>query len=333
MPEKTKKKSIWNKLLILVTVLVVLLIVLLVYIFSLKSKILDMSMPYTPGSADTTQYTYGETFASDLVVSNPAVSIDGVVLDSTTEKGLLFNIDSKESVFAQGIYDKAYPASLTKLMTAILAVKYANLDDVVIMEDSDFDLEEGSQTSGLISGDTVTMRQLFYALVVYSANDAANAIARHIDGSVEMFVQRMNEEAKELGMQNTNFVNPHGLHDKNHYTSAYDIYLMMNEAIKYPAFTDAVRLDSYELLVTRSDGTTIVYNLSSTDQYLTGAVSLPDGVTILAGKTGTTDEAGSCLALAVQNAKGVPYIAIILKAYDKSVLYNDMTQLLSHIND
>ncbi len=327
-----KHKNIWNHLLIAVIVIAAGLIALLVYMFNNRQSILDINNAYTPLGLDTQDYMYGDTFAKELVVSDPSVAIEGVLFDSTKEKGLLFNTDTKEALFAQGIFDRAYPASITKLMTAILAVKYGTMSDTVIMEDSDFDLEEGSQISGLLPGDSVTMEQLFYSLVVYSANDAANAIARHIDGSVEMFVQRMNMEASALGMKNSHFDNPHGLHSENHYTCAYDVYLMMNEAIKYQPFTDAMRLNVYHLYVQR-DGMTIAYDLSSTDKYMTGDESLPPGVTILAGKTGTTDEAGSCLCLAVQNIKGQPFIAIVLNAYNKAVLYKDMGQLLSHIND
>lgn len=330
--EKVVQKNIWNRLLIVVIILVAALVVLLVFLMRGRSRVLDISEPFTPSGLDMTEYTYGEPFAADLVVSGPSVTIEGVRLDMTTEKGLLFDIDAREPLFAQGIYDKAFPASLTKLMTAILAAKYGNMSDTVIMEESDFDLEEGSQVSGLTPGDVVTMEQLFYALVVYSANDAANAIARHIDGSVEMFVSRMNLEAKALGMKYTHFENPHGLHEKTHYTCAYDVYLMMNEAIRYQLFTDAMRLNVYRLHVQRDD-LDIVYDLSSTDKYMTGDESLPAGVTILGGKTGTTDEAGSCLALTVQNRKGQPFIAVIMNAYDKEALYGDMTALLSHIND
>ncbi len=314
----------------LVIIAVAGLIVLFVWFFSNRQKELDLSLPYTPSASYAIDQTLGKTFAQDLVISAPSVTIEGVKLDSTKEKGLLFDLDSRESLFAQGIFDRAYPASITKLMTAIICAKYGNMSDSVTMEEADFDLEEGSQVSGLIPGDTVTLEQLFYSLVVYSANDAANAIARHIDGSTEMFVQRMNLEAEAIGMKNTHFVNAHGLHDKEHYTTAYDIYLMLNEAIRYQVFLDAVRLSVYHLTVQRGEDS-IMYDLNSTDHFLTGDEHLPAGVQILAGKTGTTDEAGSCLALAVQDQRGIPYIAIILNAENKTALYTDMNQLLGSI--
>ena len=330
--EESEKKSIWNVLLTVIIIITAALLALCIYLFMNRSKELDLSNEYTLTGISEQNYTYGNPFAKDLVVSDPSITIEDVMMSSTTEKALLFNIDTKEALFAQAVYDKTFPASITKLMTAILAVKYSNMTDTVIMEESDFDLEEGSQVSGLMPGDAVTMEQLFYSLVVYSANDAANAIARHIDGSVSLFVERMNLEAEKLGMVNTHFDNPHGLHSSTHYTCAYDIYLMMNEAIKYQAIKDAMRLNIYHLIVPRGEYD-IMYDLNSTDRYMTGETSLPLGVTILAGKTGTTDEAGSCLTLAVQNKKGVPFITVILNAKDKNVLYEDMTKLLNQIND
>ena len=241
---------------------------------------------------------------------------------------MLFNTESLEAVYSHGIYERAYPASLTKIMTAILALKYGNPDDVVVMESSDFDLEEGSQNSDMTAGDSVTMKQLTEVLLVHSANDAANAIARHISGSQESFVQLMNEEARSYGMTNTNFVNPHGLHDDAHYTCAYDVYLMLNKALEYKEFNEIIRMSSYTLNVTR-DGNVISYNYSSTNKFLNGEANAPEGVKVWGGKTGTTPEAGACLAISVQSEEGVPYIAVIMNSPKKTVLYDDMRSLLS----
>ncbi len=337
MAKKKKKKkkqiNIWNILLLAVILAIVALVIALVFAFSGRKNEIDVSNSYSPAGLENRDYSYAGTFADNYAVPPSSLVLDGVVLHSQSERGLLINTDTNEGLFAQSIYDRIYPASITKLMTAILVCKYGNMSDVVVMDPSDFYLEPDSQVSGMIEGDIVTMKQLFYALVVYSANDAANAIARHIAGSVPAFVDMMNNEAKSLGMSGTHFENAHGLHSNNHYTTAYDIYLMLNEAIKYQEFTDAMRLSFYDLEITRADGSYVYYELGSTDHYLTGEAALPEGVYILAGKTGTTEQAGNCLALAVQNKKGVLFIAEILNASTKDELYADMTALLSHIND
>ncbi len=325
-------KKFANTILIIMLVVIVGLGAVFFYMLHLRETYVDISFGYKP-EINMTGRTVSETFAEDLVKSDANVSIEGLEMTSPSEKALLFNIDSNEVLYAKGIYDKAYPASITKIMTAILAMKYGNMDDVVVMEESDFQLEEGSQVSGMTAGDTLTMEQLFNALVVYSANDAAMAIARHISGSVENFVTLMNQEAKSLGMIGTNFKNPHGLHDNDHYTCAYDVYLMLKEAIKYTQFTDTIGLNMYNLTVTRADGSQVSFRLDSTDKYLTGQKELPADIALWGGKTGTTPEAGSCLSLVMQNKNGVPFISVILGADNSNILYTDMSNLISNINN
>lgn len=329
-------------MLIVTLVLLVVLFGIFLILLIRQERELDLSEPYTPtisanetGTAslgDTRSSQMADAFASRLCVSEDSLVLEGVSLQGSQEKGLLFNLETKEALFAQGIYDQVYPASITKIMTALLTIKYGNMEDLVTITAEDLALEEGSQMSGMIEGDQVTMDQLFHALVIYSANDAAMAIARQIGGSVDHFVEMMNEEALSLGMTGTHFMNPHGLHDGNHYTTVYDVYLMLKEVYSYSQFTDAAQMKVYQLTVTRADGSQVTYRLDSTDKYLTGEKILPKDVTFLCGKTGTTDEAGSCLAVIVQNAYGLPYMAVILNADNRSILYEDMNTLLTQIN-
>lgn len=326
------KNSIWNKLFIGISLTVALLLVIAFYLFYKNDRMLDISYSFNYGESNKNE-AVAEAFTENLVISDNNVSLDGLNVSSNSEKALLFDISSNKPIFAKGIYDKIYPASITKIMTAIVALKYGNMDDVVTMSDEDFALEDGSQVSGMISGDIVTMEQLFKTLLVYSANDAAMAIARHISGSVEEFVKLMNQESKFLGMIGTNFVNPHGLHDENHYTCAYDVYLMLNAAKEYSMFTDTIKLKEYKLTVQRADGSLVAYRFDSTDKYLTGLKQTPNGVSLWGGKTGTTPEAGSCLSLIVQNKNANIFIAVVMNADNSTVLYSDMTDLLSQINN
>jgi D-alanyl-D-alanine carboxypeptidase len=335
---KKKLSKKWKNTLILTGILILCFSLgTAALIFIKKNEALDMTLPYS--TSDELYGTHGAqilveksaSFASGLCVSSQNVSLEGISL-SKDAKGALFNLDAGKVMFAQGMNERAYPASITKIMTAILAVKYGNMDDVITITDSSLNLEDGSTEIGFQAGDQVTLDELFHGLLIYSGNDAAMAIAEHIGGgSVEQFVQMMNDEAHSLGATNTHFVNPSGLHDENHYTTAYDIYLMLNEALTYDHFVEVMQLGSYNLTLTRGDATQTVH-LDSTDQYLTQQVTPPKNVTILGGKTGTTSDAGSCLALLSQNAYGEPYISIILHAPTKVVLYNNMNQLLSKIN-
>lgn len=326
--------------LLLVLALVAVLVVGLVYYRQEKGREenLDLTRPYDTGAmlpGDATgkeAVRTAEPFSESLCVADGTENPYQLHLSADDEKGLLFDVSDKKALYAQGIFDRIYPASLTKIMTAILALEKGNMTDQVTITDEDVTLEAGSQLSGLVSGDTVTMDQLFHALMIYSANDAAMAIARHIGGSVDAFVDMMNEKAKALGMTGTHFVNPHGLHDDNHYTTAYDIYLMLGYAVKNGTFANTMQMDAWTLNATSAAGTARAIALSSTDQYLSGHETAPQGVTVLGGKTGTTDQAGSCLAILTQNGYGKLYISIVLHARNKTVLYQDMNQLLGVIN-
>ena len=332
-----KANRLLNLLIILVAGLVAILGIVIGVRNYIDSRKMDLSYSY-----QTEAYLSGDplkkassalapAFASELCVGEANVALGDVSLGEG-EKGGLFKLDDYEILYAQGIYDRIYPASITKIMTSLLAIEHGNMDDIVTIQPEDVTLEEGSQMSGMQAGDVVTMDQLFHALMVYSANDAAMAIARHIGGTVDQFVEMMNQEAQSLGMTGTHFANPHGLHDDNHYTTVYDIYLMLNRAFTEQKFTDVMSLSSYTLTVTTAAGSQRTRYLSATDRYLTGEVSAPDNVTVLGGKTGTTSQAGNCLAIVSQNAYGEPYISIVVNAQNKTTLYNDMNTLLSRIN-
>lgn len=318
----------------LLSVIIVLCIVLAVLVFQ-NGRNMDLTCAFSdtqPQDTDisSTALLKAEPFAADLCVSdcdvdNSAISLNG------SEKGALFNVEKKQVMFGEQMFEKVYPASITKIMTAILAVKYGNMDDTVTITEEDITLEEGSQMVGFAAGDTVTMDELFHGLLVYSGNDCAMAIARHIGGTVEQFVEMMNNEARSFGATGTHFISPHGLHNENHYTTVYDIYLMLNEALTYPYFVETMQLGNYTISYQRGEET-LTTRLDATDHYLTGEESAPNGVTVLGGKTGTTSAAGSCLAILSQNRYGEPYISIVMKALNKIYLYQDMNTLLAQIN-
>ena len=250
----------------------------------------------------------------------------------TAKAAVLIDNASGRILYAKNKDKKLIPASITKIMTAMLALKYGNMDDVVTITQENLNLEEGSQVCGFWAGDQVTLDQLLHCLLVYSGNDAAAAIAEHVGGSTEGFVEMMNSYARELGCTGTHFTNPHGLQDENHYTTPYDIYLMLKEALNYPEFTQITQSGSYTVEYTHADGSSASTTLLATDHYLTGEATPPKNVTILGGKTGTTDNAGNCLALLSQNAYGKPYISIVMGASTKDELYEQMSSLLQNIN-
>ncbi len=325
--------------LILRTILLILILAALavMFIFMLlrnKEQTYTIDMPFDikvrHGAASLSEFSQqtAEAFAKGLVTVEGDVDVPGLTLMQDDCKALLFNLETQEAVYAHNIYQKIYPASLTKMMTAVLALEHGGLSEVVTMQESDFLLDEGAQVSSLQIGDTLTLDKLFHLLVIYSANDAAMAIARTVAGNTEDFVDMMNERAEAMGMTGTHFTNPTGLHDENMYTTAYDVYLMMRQAYMYQDYLNVSQMGEYTTDVIAADGTSRSIYHSSTDQYLTNDRTLPAGIKILASKTGTTDQAGSCLALVVQNEYGVPYVAIVMGCWNKDNLYGNMTSLL-----
>lgn len=300
--------------------------------FGTLEQAFDSSEVFTNALA-TKENMRTESFAQKLCVSSQG-NVDRIKNAQLEEgqKGLLFSLSNHKVLYANGIYDKVYPASITKIMTAMLALQSGKLNDTVTITQDNVTLEDGSQVCGFVAGDQVTLDQLLHCLLVYSGNDAASAIAEYVGGSTENFVQMMNDYAAKLGCTGTHFSNPHGLQDENHYTTPYDIYLMLNEAFTYPEFTEITELPSYTVTYTGSDGTEKSTTLTATDHYLTGEATAPKDVTILGGKTGTTEVAGNCLAILTQNAYGKTFVSIVMGAATKELLYQEMNSLLQNIN-
>ena len=162
-----------------------------------------------------------------------------------------------------------------------------------------------------------------------SGNDAAVTIAEGISGDQEKFAELMNSTAKSLGATNSHFVTPNGLHDENHYTSVYDMYLILNAALENPDFYQIFTANSYTASYT-SGGEAKTAEWSSTNQYQTGKVRTPSGFTILGGKTGTTGAAGYCLVLLSENEEHERIITIVFNADCRSNLYLLMNEILSN---
>lgn len=244
---------------------------------------------------------------------------------------LLINDSTNEVIKSYRCFERVYPASVTKIMTALIVLENGNLDDEVTLE-HDIDLgEDGAVASTLSKGDTVSVDDLFHGLLVKSANDCAVILAEYIAGSEEAFVDMMNERAKELGATHTHFANSHGLHNDNHYTTAYDLYLIFKEVVKYDTFLDTASLKDYTMTYVTADGREVSEYMQSTDEFLLNTYPVPDGVTLYGGKTGTTSMAKSCLILMTENEAGERFFSVVMGAETHEDLYSSMTELLENI--
>lgn len=276
---------------------------------------------------DTVSY-----FAEDLCVTNEDVEW----MDVDTSDALaacFFKLDTKEVLYAQNIHKRVYPASTTKVLTALVALKHGDLDaQTVVSKEAITFNESGVSTAKLKEGDVLTLRQLMHALLLPSANDAANVIAEQIGGSIEKFAEMMNEEAQQLGATNSHFVNANGLHNEEHYTTVYDLYLIFQEAIKSDEFLEILRKQSFETSYLSADGSSVEVTWKSTNQFTKGDVTVPEGVTAVGGKTGTTMAAMSCLVQLFEDEAGDEYVAIILGCKERAILYREMQSFLSNLN-
>lgn len=274
-----------------------------------------------------------KNFSEELCVTNKDVEFEDFYTNDTFPGALLFNIKDKEVLFSQNANKKVYPASTTKIMTAYLALKYGDLNEYITVSEKAVDVPSDSSTAHLQVGDVLTLKELLYGLMLPSGNDSAVAIAECISGDVESFVALMNEEANLLGATNSHFVNPHGYHDKNHYTTAYDLYLIFNECIKNETFVEIISSKSKNVNITQRNGTVREMTWGQSNQFITGARTTPKGITFIGGKTGNTFDAGSCLVMYGMNASDTPYISIIMGATSRRNLYDNMTFLWRAIPD
>ena len=309
------------------------IMVFLVYLVVFRSHDYDLVQTYNRNHAvlgipDTSvREDTAAAFASDLCVTDRDINLAAVSLQDYSAG--LFDLDSADIIYAKDLFTTRSPASLTKIMTALVAIRYGNMDDIVTVTDTALNIEYGSSVCDIKVGDRVSMKQLVYGMMIASGNDAAMMIAEHVGGSVDYFVEMMNREALEIGATRTHFVNPHGLTDSNHYTCAYDIYLMFREAMKYDMFMDIISRSNFYAEYTNADGNAAAVTWETTNHYFTGEADVPDNVLVYGGKTGTTDDAGACLALLTKDLYGNPFLAVILHSPDKDLLYDEMNHLLS----
>lgn len=271
-------------------------------------------------------------FAADLCVVTDDIIDDENVDMSLAKAAGLFRVEDGTVLYAKNVHERLYPASITKVMTALVALENGSLNQVLTATDAVRITEPGAVLCGLEPGDTMTLDQALRILLVWSANDAGLLIAENIGGSVEHFLEMMNEKARELGATNTNFANPHGLTDMDHYTTAYDLYLIFNEAIKYDTFNEIIHMSGYQTVFYDKNGGEKAFDKPSTNQFLQGNYQPPANVTVIGGKTGTTNEAGHCLMLFVRDENGSPYISVILGAQSRDINYIEMIDLLDEIH-
>ena len=273
-----------------------------------------------------------ETFAAKLCISNEDKNLSAIDLSKAEARGL-FSLSDAEVLYSKNVHEPLYPASLTKVMTALVAIKNGRQDDLLTASSNVTDLESGAQKIGLQAGDSMTLDQALRIMLMYSANDVAIMVAERYGGNVEGFCNMMNEEARRLGATECFFANPNGLNNEEQLVTAYDLYLIMREASKYSLFREIISMGSYSTVYYDKNGNEKKFEKSATNGYINGTRNAPSGIYVIGGKTGTLTSAGHCLILLVSDTGGNEYIAVILKAETGDDLYSQMNDLMSLINN
>jgi D-alanyl-D-alanine carboxypeptidase len=252
--------------------------------------------------------------------SGPSVFAESaIVMEAST--GLI--------LYEKNINEEHYPASITKIMTVLLAIENSNLGDIVTFsKNAVYDVDADSSRLWINEGEKLTMQQCLYGILLESANDVAYAVAEHVSGNIQDFAKLMNERAKSIGCKNTNFVNPHGLQDDNHYTSAYDMALITREAMKNETFRKIFDTRTYQIPPT---------NLQTETRYLRNHHKFVLGQTYLyddciGGKTGYTSTSKYTL-VSVAKRGDLELICVIMKDDSNEHQYTDTKKLFDFAFD
>ena len=258
------------------------------------------------------------TYAAAEWPSEISISADG---------GILMDINSGAVLFEKNSHEPYYPASITKILTALIVIENCGLDETVTFSNTAVNsLEPNSSILGARAGDTLSVRDCLYALLLQSANEVANALAEHCAGSIDAFAKKMNEKAEELGCTDSHFANPSGLNDPNHYVSAYDMALIAKAAFNNPTFVEVDSTTYYDVpagkLKQYPDGWRYYAHhrmLRRNDSlYYDGAIGGKTGYTLLAGNTLVT----------CAERDGMKLIAVVLNGHQTH--YSDTKALFDY---
>lgn len=241
---------------------------------------------------------------------------------------IVLNAKTGEVLYSKYMYRKKYPASLTKLMTVLLTLENCSMNEKVKFSKNAIEsIEPGSSNIGILPNEVLTIEQCLYGMMLESANEVCVAVAEHMSGSQEQFAKQMTQRAKQLGCKNTHFMNPHGLHHDQHYTTAYDMALILKELLKNPTFRKISSSKNYQLSKTNKHPMRWLGNHHKMIRYGTSAsYSLSPPLTVTSGKTAFTTKAKTCLSTSATN-HSMELICIVMDDAGMCVYWDTKTLL------
>ena len=252
-------------------------------------------------------------------------------LSINAKAALIVETNTGKIIYEKDIYEQNYPASVTKILTAILTIENCELDDVATVSQTAIShIPTGYVIAPLYIGEQITIKDLLYALMLKSANDAAYVLAEHVGGSVDGFSEMMNKKAEEIGCKNTHFVNPNGIHNQNHYTTAYDMYLISNYAMKNETFKEIV--STYEYTLSPTNKHPLKDRIMKNTNNFVNPKNAYYNKIVNGIKTGTTKQAGNCL-ITDSSDNGLEFITVILGAQTANSKFSETKKMISFAYD
>lgn len=280
-----------------------------------------------------TPLSYSDGFSKNIaVVGKDAVNSEGSE-NIKSEAALLIDATTGDVIFQKNAHKREYPASTTKILTSLVAIKYGDTSAVRTVGEEVIINEDNVILCDFRQGDLISFDVAIHAALMKSGNDAAAFLALFAADNLTDFAELMNKEAKTLGATESHFVNPHGLYNDNHYTTAYDLYLIFNEAIKYGKFVEALSCRQFDGSFSRKTeygDYMIGCSYTNTNQYVSGSLPTPEGITVLGGKAGYTEVARRSYVMLAE-ANDHKYIIITMKAESNNDMYRDLSELLNKI--
>ncbi len=244
--------------------------------------------------------------------------------DVSASAAILMDMETGKILYSKNENEHHYPASITKILTTLIALEYNKPKDIITFsEEAVFGIDRSSSNLAMDVGEQITMEDALYSIMLMSANEVSAAVAEHIGGSIENFSKIMNQRAKQAGAINSNFKNPHGLHDDNHYTTAYDMAMIAKEAYKLPQFRKIISTITYQIQPTNKQPE--IRYLANQHYMIKNTAYHYDACT--GGKTGFTDEAQSTLVTFAEK-DGLKLVCVVLdekgnQKYDDTIALFD----------
>ncbi len=269
----------------------------------------------------------GTTFSAEKVSADTkAPAWPNGHVSTVAKSSCLIDYNTGTVLYESKAHKKRYPASITKTLTALLAIENCKMDEIVTYSKNSIScIRDGAANIGAKAGEQMTVKDCLYGLMLHSGNECATALGEHMFGNEKVFAQKLNERAKQAGARNSHFVNGNGLHNENHYVTAYDMAMIMRAALRYPSFRQIISTTQY----------TIPKNNKRKHRFFAtmrhkmiweGGPHYYEG--IIGGKTGFTDQSGNTLVTAAQR-NGLTLICVVLKS-DTGNVYTDTKKLFNY---